>query len=180
METALDETPSNVISLHRKRTSGVAPTYSGGAPVRRWILKLDCLIEAPHISEIHKMALELHYQGSRYAFVEYRDVDAERRCNLEDLLNMGTISLFVPDLNELSEREQATLGELVARDSASRPLLLAGSTRSYSELRAEGKVNPELLASLTRAYIKLTRPFSEYKAQGLIHYFLDSLSENPT
>jgi hypothetical protein len=33
---------------------------------------------------------------------------------------------------------------------------------------------------LSRAYIKLTRPFAEYKEQGLIHYFLDSLSENPT
>ena len=33
---------------------------------------------------------------------------------------------------------------------------------------------------LSRAYIKLTRPFREYKDQGLIHYFLDSLSQNPT
>jgi hypothetical protein len=126
------------------------------------------------------MAMELHSQSRRYAFVEYRDLDKSTRASLPDLLAMGAISIFVPSILDLTLAEQSVLRELMEVESVQRPLLMVGSTLPFSELRGESGVNMDFLNQLSRAYIKLTKPFTEYKEQGLIHYFLDSLSESPT
>lgn len=171
--------PTNVIPLRRGPFLERVPSPKP-ARDKRWMLKLDCLIESQYISEIHKMALELHSHSNRYAFVEYRDLSHTCRASLTDLLDLGTISLFVPSVLDLRPREQAVLAELTKQRNLERPLLMVGATMPYSSLRGEPGVNQEFLMLLSRAYIKLTRPFTEYKEQGLIHYFLDSLSENPT
>lgn len=177
LEQSLEELPGNVIALRKiaertgKRTTGEE---------KRWMLRLDCLIESRHVSEIHKMAIELHSQSFRYAFVEYRDLDRSQRMQLTELLKMGAISLFVRDILELSATEQKVLRSLAELDTIQRPLLMVGTTLTFADLRREPSIDVEFLALLSRAYLKLTRPFSEYKDQGLIHYFLDSLSQNPT
>jgi hypothetical protein len=170
--------PENVIPLRRPRL--VVNPELAEQNSKRYILKLDCLIESRHISEIHKMAMELHSQSRRYAFLEYRDLDKATRQSLPALLNLGAITIFVPSILDLTMGEQGTLLSLVQQQSLNRPLLMVGSTQPFAELRGEAGVNLDLLAYLSRAYIKLSRPFSEYKDQGLIHYFLDTLSENPT
>lgn len=172
--------PSNVIPLRRSRllsiTSGAsrAPSRSG------WVLKQDCLIEAVSVSEILKMALELHSLASRCAFIEFANLNPEIRRNPQALAQLGEINLFIPNLVEVPLDEQRALTDLIAMNTLERPLLMAGTVVPYSDLRSEPRVHLDLLLLLSRVYIKLTRPFQEYKEQGLIHYFLDSLSENPT
>jgi hypothetical protein len=171
--------PSNVIQMRVPRRIQQPSAYSK-VDDKRWILRLDCLIESKYVSEIHKMAMELHSQSRRYAFIEFRDIDKKSRHSLPDLLAMGAISLFVPCILDLHLEEQKLLRELMEVESLQRPLLMVGSTLPYSQLRGESGVDMDFLNQLSRAYIKLTRPFTEYKEQGLIHYFLDSLSESPT
>jgi len=178
MAVIQEELPSNVISI-RRRQEVKASVYSA-VNDKRWILRLDCLIESRYISEIHKMAMELHSHSRRYAFVEFRDLDNDARCSLPDLLALGAISLFVPDILALTAREQETLCQLMDVESLQRPLLMVGSLLPFSALRGEPGVNMDFLGKLSRAYIKLSKPFAEYKEQGLIHYFLDSLSESPS
>jgi len=174
-ETTILEMPENVIPFRR------TPTVPARTPVndQRYILKLDCLIEAKYLSEIHKMATELHTQSSRYAFLDIRDLDPAARTRLPDLLSLGAVNLFVPDVLHLSMREQEVLKDLMWIDSQQRPLLMVGTTMPYSDLRSVAGVHLEFLALLSRAYIKLTKPFQEYKRQNLIHYFLDSLANRP-
>lgn len=174
-----EEIPSNVIPMRRPAQIRHAAAFSR-VNDKRWLLRLDCLIESKHVSEIHKMAMELHSQSRRYAFLEYRDLDRNVRQSVAGLLSMGAITIFVTSILDLCASEQAVLRELMQVESLQRPLLMVGSTLPYSELRGEVGVDMEFLNQLSRAYIKLTKPFSEYKAQGLIHYFLDSLSESPT
>ncbi|MBX3020361.1 MAG: hypothetical protein KF799_01690 [Bdellovibrionales bacterium] len=171
-----EELPSNVIPLRRTRMFE-RPTPSND---QRWVLKLDCLIESKHVSEIHKMAMELHAHSRRYAFVDFRDLDGTKRTNLPELLSLGAISLFVPELMTLSMTEQDVLKNLMKTGTVQRPLLMVGTGLPFSELRTLPGVHIEFLTLLSRAYIKLSKPFSEYKDQGLIHYFLDCLSQNPT
>jgi hypothetical protein len=177
--TIQGDLPSNVIPM-RIPSRTKTPNSFSRVTDKRWILRLDCLIESKHVSEIHKMAMELHSQSCRYAFVEFRDIDKKSRHSLTDLLGMGAISIFVPCILDLHLDEQKVLRELMEIESLQRPLLMVGSTLPYSELRCDSAVNMDFLNQLSRAYIKLTRPFKEYKEQGLIHYFLDSLSESPT
>lgn len=177
MHTIQEEIPSNVIPIRRPTLP--KPTFSAVTD-KRWILRLDCLIESRYISEIHKMAMELHAQSRRYAFLEYRDLHSKSRLDVSELLAMGAISLFVPSILDLTLAEQEILRQLMQVESLQRPLLMVGSTQTYSDLRGESGVNLDFLNDLSRAYIKLTKSFSEYKDQGLIHYFLDSLSESPS
>jgi hypothetical protein len=146
----------------------------------RWILKQDCLIESSNLSDIHKMAVELHEHSQRYAFMHYSDLDKETRLNLSELISLGSISLFIPNILLLSKEEQEVLRQLATVDTEDRRLMMSGASVTYSDLRTEPSIDVEFLLLLSRAYIKLTRPFSEYKDQGLIHYFLDSLAQSPT
>ncbi len=175
LASVTEELPSNVIPMRRS----ISPKAGPFSAVRdkRWLLRLDCLIESPETSEIHKMAFELHSQSQRYAFVEYKDLDRSCRLNLSEILQLGAVSIFIPSILELNGDEQRVLRQLVQTDSGDRPLLMVGANVPYSDLRSEPAIDLEFLVLLSRAYIKLTRPFREYKEQGLIHYFLDSLSQ---
>ena len=170
------ELPQNVIPIRR---AGTRPAFSQ-VNDKRWIIKLDCLIESKYVSEVHKMAMELHSHSMRYAFLEYRDLDKETRHSLPALLKLGAITLFIPSVLDLTLKEQEVLLSLMQENSVQRPLLMVGTEQTYSELRTQPGINIEFIAMLSRAYIKLSKPFREYKDQGLIHYFLDSLSESPT
>src|SRR5262249_51742165 len=151
----------NVIPLRRlpRRSS----TSGSSVSDKRWTLKLDCLIESPHISEIHKMALELHSHSRRYAFIEFRDLDKHARKDIGELTSLGAISLFIPSILDLTSLEQEMLRQMILQETLQRPLLMVGSTLPYSELRGEPGLNLDFLAVLSRAYIKLSRPFNEYK-----------------
>jgi hypothetical protein len=73
-ERATVELPSNVIPMFNKR-----PQTKVFAKIRdtRWMLKQDCLIESRSLSDIHKMATELHEHSMRYAFMHYADLERE-------------------------------------------------------------------------------------------------------
>ncbi len=182
LNAAFTEAPSNVISITRamSKSSTTLRAVGHSAGTRRWLLRLDCLIESERAEDIHKMALELHSHSSRFAFIEYQSLATEARQNLSELLSLGTVSLFVRNILELTHAEQTVLADLCRHNSMVRPLLMIGAPIPYSDLRGDPEINVEFLALLSRAYIKLTRAFKEYKDQGLIHYFLDSLSQYPT
>lgn len=176
METVLEgESISNVIAFQRRPRTGLTV-----ASDKKYILKLDCLIEGQSVEEIHRMAMELHSQSQRLIFLNYLELSDRQRGSITHLLELGPIHLFVPAVHELNALEQEMLRHLVLQDTLSRPLVMAGTTVSYSELLTAENIDRDLLTQLARAYIKLTRPFSEYKQQGLIHYFLDTLSSSPT
>ncbi len=177
LEGTQKDSPSNVIPLRRSVPLNSSPFSNMD---QRWEMRLDCLIESRQIAEIHKMALELHSQGNRYAFIEYRNLNRTTRLSLLDLLSLGQITLFIPSILDLTLAEQGILKRLIHLESLERPLVIAGTTLPFGDLRLEPAVHPEFLQLIARAYIKLTRPFVEYKEEGLIHYFLDSLSQNPT
>lgn len=171
---ASEDLPSNVISFRRKRLP------QSEVPRRKRTMRMDCLIESLHVSEAHKMAMELHSQSSRFAFVNYPDLNESERRRLSSLLSLGPIHLFIPNLLQLSQVEQDALLQLISQPHEDRPLIMACSPLPYADLRNVPLLNLQLVQSLSRAYIKLTRPFREYRDQGLIHYFLDTLSESPT
>lgn len=177
-EAISGDLPSNVIPLRRIRPAGPGVFAKPGA--KKWIVRQDCLIESSAGGDIHKMALELHSHSKRYIFLDYKDLGRETRLNLSELLQLGRVTLFVENILHLKIEEQEILKTLVSLESEERPLLMVGAHMAYSELRAEPAIHLEFLLLLSRAYIKLTRPFAEYRDKGLIHYFLDSLAQNPS
>jgi hypothetical protein len=179
MERLLEgESVSNVIAFQRR-----SPTLKSSLSLandKRYSLRLDCLIEGKSVDEIHRMATELHSQSQRRIFLDYRELSELHRTSLTHLLSLGPIHLFIPTVHDLSPLEQEMLRHMTREDSLTRPLVMAGTILGYADLLSCKGIDAELVSHLARAYIKLTRPFSEYKQQGLIHYFLDTLSSSPT
>jgi hypothetical protein len=179
-EMTIASLPTNVIPLHRTRSATQPPAYSPTPRRKNWILKQDCLLESRNLADVHKMALELHEYSQRPIFVNYHDLDKETRLNLSELSGIGVVNLFVPNILDLSKDEQEVLWQMGISKIGNRPLLMVGASLSYSELRSEPAIHLEFILHLSRAYIKLTRPFTEYRDKGLIHYFLDSLAQSPS
>jgi hypothetical protein len=179
MERALNgEMPSNVIALRRK-TPPIISTRATKPPTG-YVLRSDCLIEAADTDDIHRMAIEIHAHSDRSAFVHFSTLDPRQRQSISQLLSLGTITLYVANVLDLVPLEQEMFRHLLREDIFERPLLMVGTHIPYSDLMSHPKLDEQLLTQLGRSYIKLTKPFSEYKEQGLIHYFLDSLSSDPT
>lgn len=179
LERAMEgEIPSNVIAFQRRPPTRFSRPV--GFASKTYNLRLDCLIESPSLVEVHKMATELHSSSSRSIFMNYWELAAPRRASLSYLLSLGAITLFIPKLTDVPTFEQEILRHLVMQNTLERPLLMVGTDVPYAEILGFENVDSELLSLLMRAYIKLSKPFSEYKEQGLIHYFLDSLSSRPT
>ena len=113
------------------------------------------MIEASDSREIHKLAFEIHSRGQRRIFLPYKDLDETTRFCFTSLLNLGQVTLFVPDILALVDEEQRALATLVDFYWDIRPLIVVGTRRPIAELRAHPGVNPELLKALARAHIQL-------------------------
>jgi len=172
--TALENLPSNVILLRKPRKLCALP------PRRRWKMRLDCMIECKDAADLHKIALELYAQSQSLAFLNYRDLPADCRLAPSELEALGAVTLLVHDILVLTRDEQRALYQLTQVNSVERPWLIVGANLPFSGLPSEGAVDSDLLMALSRTYLKLTRPFAEYKRENLIHYFLDSLGQNPS
>ncbi len=181
IEAALDrlreDTPPNILPFRRRlKTSAGFDRITD----KRWIFRSDCLIESNDPAEIRKMAFELHSHSNRYAFLNFDDINLADRTRVTSLMALGAVTLFISDVSELPENIQTALLILCTQPAIDRPLIMAGTGLTYADLRDLEFLNPTLIQQLSQVYIKLTRPVSSYRDEGLIHYFLDSLSESPS
>ena len=154
MELARETAAANVISLTAARRRRQFPVGEVVGPAAKRLLKRDCLIEAPDQREIHKLAFELHARGTRVAFIPYADLTRDVRTCFTSLLNLGDITLFVPDLLALDLAEQRTLSTLTDFYWNVRPLVMFGTRRPLGELRAHPGVDAGLLRILTRSHVR--------------------------
>ena len=165
---------SNVISMTVARRRRQFPVGEVVGPAAKRVFKRDCLIECPDVRETHKLAFELHARGSRFAFIPFADLEPKTRVCFTSLLNLGPVTLFVPDLLALTMPEQAALHTLVDFYFEIRPLVIAGTRRPLSELRAHPGVDPGLLEILARSHLRFFGTLS--KDHDLTSY-LDQLED---
>lgn len=161
---------TNVIPLRRPtgETTGVRTRSRA-----RLGFALPCLIEASTNEDLKAMAMELHELSGRYAFVYCHDVAWKFA---EDLKDLGPVTLFIPDITALSMDEQLKLLKyLSSSPSVDEPQLITGALKSYSELRAEELVLPDLLHRLSVCFLRMDRPFRDYRRDGVVEFFFGSL-----
>ena len=86
---------------------------------------LHLLVEGPRDQEIYKLALQFHCYRRSYAFLYYSDLDTPSRCSLKSLESLGNITLYIPNLTDLSHEEVEVLIQLL--DSPDKvPSLICG------------------------------------------------------
>ncbi|MGE0764644.1 MAG: hypothetical protein AB7N80_15315 [Bdellovibrionales bacterium] len=164
----------NVIPLRRPLVDPQDPIVTPRLRRRARIgFALPCLLEGPSQDDLKRLALELHELSGRYAFVYLSDLNWNKA---SDLKGLGPVTLYVPDITTLTLDQQIALTEyLRLHPSVEQAQIVAGTLHPYSDLRQSGALTMDLLHFLSVCYLKMDRPFCEYRREGIIEFFFGSL-----
>jgi len=152
--------PSNVIPFQRIPEERLSLSHAPTVP-RRLNSSVPCLIESESFSDIKRLAQELHELSGRYAFVYFGDLTLARPT---DLLELGAITLFIPDITALNRNQQNLLKVYFTQRPialAEGPQIIAGSIWSFTDLRDQKRVDAELLKCVSVGYLRMSRPYED-------------------
>ncbi len=121
------------------------------------------LIKYKTKAQLLKAALELHEAHRGLALVEYHQLDLALSSQVDELMELNSITLLIADLNRLSTQQAEALSELLNRQSKSispsqlGPLIIAGSCDTQLTRLSQQSAHLQLTQSLNRgSYINLT------------------------
>lgn len=111
---------------------------------------------------IKKAALLLHEMTGRWAFAPLMDL-GEQISGCDDLIKLGAMTLFIEDVETLSEKFQNILLEYVSNPrSAQDPLLVTGSLNGSHEISESPRILADLKDELLVNTLELDRaPLTE-------------------
>lgn len=109
----------------------------------------------PHL--ISKASIVLHETSERWALLQYGDLGS-KLTSAQDLKGLGKASIFIPDLFVLSPEDISIIVDFLDNSDAEiHPRLVIGSSRTWSDLLAEGSLDPRLQDYLTPYVADLDR-----------------------
>lgn len=103
---------------------------------------------------VKRVAYQIHEIAHRWAFLPFSDLND--LAEVEDLLNLGAVTLFVDKLENLTEAQQnLILKYLESPRSSQEPLIITASVLTLSELK--DKVQRPLIEELTFSCFEVDR-----------------------
>ena len=168
----------NVIPLRKPAPEGFNPAESFLRRLSPLAFAMPCLLEGTCENQMKQFAVELHELSGRYAFIYLSDLDWSRASDLDGI---GPVTLYVPNLATLTLPQQLALTDyLKSRPGAEQPQVVAATLRSYSDLRQSGLVTMDLLYLVSVCYMKMDRPFREYRREGIVEFFFGNSAQVDT
>lgn len=116
------------------------------------------LIEGFNHKEIYKSAFKYHYNKSRYAFLHYSDLDIQSHKAMETLKSLGNVTLYIPDMAELSDKDTEILMQLLDNPKEA-PSLICGIIRHHFQPKAMTPKQRELMERLSKNRLRLEVPY---------------------
>jgi hypothetical protein len=169
---ALQEEQDKVLSIQAaNRRSGPSRPAA-----RRFPLRVPCLIEAQSHGEIFRLAFELHLRSSKSVFLSWRDIDPSSRSKNRSIKELTACTIFIPDVTLVPLTEQKAIADVIADEEEEKPHFMGGTTMTYPRLKQTPGLLEEFIDGMSQAYLKVTKPVSHYKQEGLIRYFIESLT----
>ena len=160
---------TNVISLSEERKNRDSRLFTESFPSRGATNNVPCLIEGKNSIEVYKLALEIHERSHRFAFLPWEDLGKSTQLDLESLKELGPVTLFIKEISELSQVEQKSLQLYLAEPlDPELPQITSATQFNRNELADEKAFSKELLQKLSTAYLKMNRPFAQYKSLGIV------------
>jgi len=173
----------NVIPIRSKarenKLESIAPSFQSP---KKYSFQIPILIEAQSYSDISKMALEIHENSERFAFVHFDELGDTTRENAEQIASLRGMTIFISEICELDHKELKALQAYLDMAFSSRleaPQIICGTIYSYSDLRQKTLIDGRLLRRVATAFLKMDRSFKEYKEMGVMKFFLQSLTLTP-
>ncbi len=98
---------------------------------------------------VQRLALEIHHLSNRIAFVSSRDLSADVFAAPENLSELGMMTVFIPNIEELSLGQQNVIARFLASPvQADSTQIIASTSVSPEKLCDEGRLSQNLLAKI--------------------------------
>ena len=105
---------------------------------------------------IKRVAYQIHEMSHRWAFLPLADLNEIK--TIEDLLNLGAVTLFVDNIEKLdAEKQTLILSYLESPRSSAEPLFITASALPLSELKAKGGLHPAMIDEITFTCFEVDR-----------------------
>ncbi len=132
------------------------------------------LLESFNPHTISRVAIHIHETGKRWALIRYSEIRHSLN-SVQDIREMGPMTLLVEDLLQLSPEAQLQLVEFAqTADPKTEPLILIGSTSSLDDLNQREVLSADLARILLYSRLELDRMPKEFsKLQETIEIALD-------
>lgn len=176
----MDES-SNVIPLRPSQFSRVLQlTEPEIRPIRSKspLTSMPLLIETKPGFPLHRIALEVHNQSGRWAFVSAEDLPPDIFDSRKNLEQLGSVTLFIRDLSILTTNQQLKLAEYLAiKPSADMPHVIAGVNSPIQELENKRAVLQALLGLFCKSTLQWTEKSTEEITSDLVNASLRHILE---
>lgn len=106
---------------------------------------MPLLIEVNESFPLQRIAIEVHEQSQRWAFLNVQDLPANVFESRESVKELGAMTIFIRDLTTLTTEQQLKLGEYLAtQPGEDHPHIIAGVNAPVTELVEQGKIMSHL------------------------------------
>jgi hypothetical protein len=120
-------------------------------------------LSGKNLLHTQKVAMQLHELAHRWAFVSFKEIQSQIQ-TVEDLKQMGALTLWVEKVEALSPEQQAVFAEFAAEQQGeSLPLVIFGSQLGLSELMGS-QLNALLIDELSINCLELDKAPLNYPA----------------
>jgi hypothetical protein len=150
------------------------------------LTSMPILIETKAGFPLHRLAVEIHQMSDRWALVGLEDLPPEVLDSRERLKELGSITLFIRDLAQLTPEQQIKLAEYLSTKPADdMPHVIAGlSTQEAEDENQPPRVMPHLMSLFCVSNLQWTEKTpeqvtSEFVSASLQH-LLDRTRESVT
>lgn len=158
LENYLENTlpADNVVYLHniKSKNKEVGEQILVGRHQGPYLTQI--LLEGKPGIPFKEIAFDVHQKSGRSSFISWDDLDTAQFANPQDIAELGPITVFIPNLAELSKAEQAVLDqymlELMGEDA---PRLIASVQSPLNQLVESGTVSSTLAFYFSKAHLKI-------------------------
>ncbi len=120
------------------------------------------MLESYNPHTISRVAVHIHEAAGRLALLRYKEVHGSLN-SVQDIRELGTLTLLVEDVLQLSPEEQARLATFASSaNEKTEPLILIGCTTPLDELVEDELINIELAEIAEKSHLELDRMPKEF------------------
>jgi hypothetical protein len=158
--------PAGVVKISDFKKSRNPQSYdeiAGSSEKHQRLLNIPTLMECGEIFEAFKVALEIHEDCRRLAFITYWDLPSSVREDAKELNALGPLTLFLPNPHLLNPREQQALKQHLRSSIAeglapeTLPHWLSATMISYADLLRHRNFDQQLLKQLSMSFLRIQK-----------------------
>jgi DNA-binding protein Fis len=170
---------ANVVYLHEVKTKNKPLQEQIRVGRDQGPFLTQILIEGRPGIPFKEIALDIHERSGRSSFISWDDLDSTKVTKSTDLTELGPITIYIPNLAQLTPGEQAVLDQYILEGMGeSTPRIMASVQSPLMDLVEKGQVRSTLAFYFSKVHLKIP-PLVERKEDilELVDFFSKAHSQ---